>query len=534
MTTVHDATYEVLRSLGMTTIFGNPGSNELPFLDRLPSDFRYILALQEGAGLAMADGYSQATGQPVLVSLHAAAGVGQAMGSLVNAQVLGTPLVIMSGQQFRAMLTLEGQLTNRDAIVLPRPLVKWSYEAPNAASVPAAMARAAHFAAAAPAGPVFVSVPLDDWHGSADPGQTSLLTRREVTAKPAAKLDVLKRLAERFSAARNPLLVMGADIDTEEGWQAAVRLAQTSGAQVYLVSEPARISFPTNHPSFLGTLGTTIGKVREQLTGYDLVLVLGAPAFRYHAWTAGSYLPDGTELTLITADADQAARAPMGNAIVGDPVAAMEELTPLIRRPAKKPPSKASPSAARSSSSNGRVTVEQFNDVVATVCPPDTAFTSEAPSLGSWWERVPLTKPKSFFCGAGGGLGFALPAAVGVSLADTKRPVVALVGDGSANYSITGLWTAAQLKLPCTFVIVRNGVYEALKDYGVFLGTQGVPGMELPGIDFVSLAGGYGLPGHRVNTAGEMASVLKSAIASGAPSLIEVEVEPANSGMFVR
>ena len=135
MSSVHDATYEVLRAFGMTTIFGNPGSNELPFLDELPSDFRYVLALHEGAGLAMADGYAQATGRPVLVSLHAAAGVGQAMGCLVNSQVSGTPLVIMSGQQFRAMLTLEGQLTNRDAAQLPRPLVKWSFEAPTPASV---------------------------------------------------------------------------------------------------------------------------------------------------------------------------------------------------------------------------------------------------------------------------------------------------------------------------------------------------------------------------------------------------------------
>jgi benzoylformate decarboxylase len=169
-TTVHDATYEVLRSLGMTTIFGNPGSNELPFLDRLPSDFRYILALHEGAGLAIADGYSQATGRPVFVSLHAAAGLGMAMGSLVNAQVLGTPLVIMSGQQSRAMLTLEAQLTIRDAIVMPRPLVKWSFEAPDPASVPAVIARAAHIAMAAPSGPVFVSVPLDDWHPDANSG----------------------------------------------------------------------------------------------------------------------------------------------------------------------------------------------------------------------------------------------------------------------------------------------------------------------------------------------------------------------------
>src|SRR5580658_3044904 len=291
MSTVHDATYEVLRSLGMTTIFGNPGSNELPFINQLPSDFRYILALHEGAGLAMADGYSQATGRPVLVSLHAAAGVGMAMGSLVNAQVLGTPLVIMSGQQSRAMLTLEAQLTIRDAIVLPRPLVKWSFEAPDPASVPAVMARAAHMAMAAPSGPVFVSVPLDDWHHDANSDQTALLTARNVSARPTPPLDLLKTLADRLNSARNPLLVMGNELDTDEGWKAGVDLAEKCGAGVYLTIEAARISFPTRHPNFLGTLGTPIAALRTQLTGHDLVIVLGAPAFRYHAWSPGSYLP---------------------------------------------------------------------------------------------------------------------------------------------------------------------------------------------------------------------------------------------------
>ena len=248
MATVHDATYEVLRSLGMTTIFGNPGSNELPFLDRLPSDFRYVLALHEGAGLAMADGYCQVTGRPVLVSLHAAAGVGQAMGTLVNAQVLGTPLVIMSGQQVRSMLTLEGQLTSRNAIDLPRPLVKWAFEAPDAASVPAVIARAAHFAAAAPSGPVFVSIPLDDWRAEANDDQTSSLIGRHVAAQPIPQQDQLRALADRLNAAQNPLFVMGSDVDTELGWKAGVKLSEICGAPVFLVSEPARISFP-NQPS---------------------------------------------------------------------------------------------------------------------------------------------------------------------------------------------------------------------------------------------------------------------------------------------
>lgn len=326
---------------------------------------------------------------------------------------------------------------------------------------------------------------------------------------------------------------MGAELDSDEGWAAGVKLVEKCGADVYLSIEPPRIPFPTRHSHFMGTLGTSIADVRKQLTGYDLVVVLGAQAFRYHAWTAGSYLPDGTQLVLVTADPDLAARAPMGDAIVGDAVSAMRQLEPLVRSRTPTLPPKAAVAAAAPTSS-GKVSVAQFVEVLSQVCPPDTIFTSEAPSLGSWWEHVSITRSRSFYCAAAGALGFALPAAVGVSLAESKRPVVALVGDGSANYSITGLWTAAQHGLPCTFVIVRNGVYEALKDYGAFLDAVEVPGLNLPGIDFVALAAGYGLDAQRVSTASAMAAALKAAISSEKPLLIEVEVEATNSGMFLK
>jgi benzoylformate decarboxylase len=324
---------------------------------------------------------------------------------------------------------------------------------------------------------------------------------------------------------------MGNELDTDEGWKAGVELADKCGAGVYLAIEPARISFPTQHPNFLGTLGATIESVRKQLMGHDLVIVFGAPVFRYHAWSPGSYLLDRTQVIMITADPDQAARAPMGDAIVGDPVVAMEQLHRLVKTRRTKLPARTRTSVS-SSSRGGKITVKQFNDVLAQVCPPDALFTTESPSLGSWWEQVPLTRPRSFFCGAGGALGFGLPAAVGAGLAFGNRPVIALLGDGSANYSITGLWTAAQQNVPCTFVIVRNGVYQALKDLAAFLGTPAVPGLNLPGIDFVSIAAGYGLPGRRVSNAVEMADALKAAIDTGKPSLLEVEVEPADSGMF--
>lgn len=531
MTTVHDATYEVLRSFGMTTVFGNPGSNELTFLDEFPEDFRYVLALQEGAGLAMADAYSQATGEPVLVSLHAAAGVGQAMGSLVNSQLSGTPLVLLSGQQARSLVTLEGQLTNVDAINLPKPLVKGSFEAPSAAMVPSTLARAIHLAAGAPTGPVFVSVPLDDWRGEAGEDVDGLLGRR-VAAHPAPQAEAIADLAERLSRARKPLLVFGADVDAYGGWDAGVQLAERLRAPALLAIEVGRISFPTDHRCYQGTLGVTIAKVREQLDGHDLVLVAGAPVFRYHAWAEGPYLPAGTELVALSADPGQAARAPVGDAIVGDPAKALamlaEQVAPTDR---DFPPSRSLPDVDRSVAP---LQPQALLDVLAGRVPADAAFASEVPSLGNWWDRIPITRPRSFFASAAGALGYGIGAAVGLALADPTRPVVCLSGDGSAHYGITGLWTAAQQGLDVTFVIARNGAYGALQEFGEYLGTHGLPGTDLPGLDFVALAAGYGIEAQRVESADQLDGALAAAFSDRGPHLIEVETERDPSGMFSR
>jgi benzoylformate decarboxylase len=530
MTTVHDAAYEVLRSFRMTTVFGNPGSNELTFLDQFPEDFRYVLALQEGAGLAMADGFSQATGGPVLVSLHAAAGVSQAMGTLVNSQLSGTPLVLLSGQQARPLITLEGQLTNVDAINLPKPLVKGSFEAPSPASVPATLARAVHLATSAPTGPVFVSVPLDDWRAEAGEDVKGLLQRR-VSSRPEPQAEAISALAERLSRARNPLIIFGADVDAYGGWDAGVALAERIQAPALLAIEVGRISFPTDHACYRGTLGVTIAAVREQLQGHDLVLVAGAPVFRYHAFAEGPYLPAETELVALTADPSHAARAPMGDAIVGDPAVALAMLAEQVtladgsgsfqRRSLPQPDRAAVP-----------LQPEALLDVLRDRVPPDAVFASEAPSLGNWWERVPVTRPRSFFASAAGALGYAIGAAVGLALADPERPVVCLTGDGSAHYGITGLWAAAQHGVDVTFVVARNGAYCALKEFGTYLGTTGLPGTDLPGLDFVSLAAGYGVPGKRVDSAADLDEALAAAFASRGPSLIEVPTQATPSGMF--
>jgi benzoylformate decarboxylase len=308
MKTVHQVAYELLRTHGMTTVFGNPGSNELPFLNQFPGDFRYILGLHEGVVLAMADGYAQATGRPVLVNVHSAAGLGNAMGVLVNATISHTPLVVMAGQQTRAMIALEAQLTNVDATQLPRPLVKWSVEPPRPQDVPAALARAIHTAMLPPRGPVFVSVPFDDWAAPAE-GSADLLMARHVTSTGALTPAIVQSLAARLAAARNPVLVVGAEVDEPAAYQAAVQLAEASCMPVWIAPSSSRYPFPTIHPLFQGVLPFAIGRLTAKLTGHDLILVFGAPVFRYHEYVPGAYLPEGAQLVAVTSDPAEAARA---------------------------------------------------------------------------------------------------------------------------------------------------------------------------------------------------------------------------------
>src|SRR5919199_5505708 len=185
MATVREAVYELLRRRGMTTVFGNPRSTELPFLAEFPGDFRYVLGLQEATVVGVADGFAQASGRPALVNLHTAPGVGNAMGAIFNAQANKSPLVVTAGQQDRSLMTLQANLTNRDATRMPHPLVKWSFEPPRAQDVPHALARAMHTASLPPKGPVFVSIPMDDWDADVDDAAVAHQTARTVDGRAA-------------------------------------------------------------------------------------------------------------------------------------------------------------------------------------------------------------------------------------------------------------------------------------------------------------------------------------------------------------
>ena len=524
--TVREAVFDLLRAFRMTTIFGNPGSTELRMFRDWPQDFRYILGLQESVVVAMADGFAQARRVPALVNLHSAGGVGHALGSVFTAWRNQTPLVIIAGQQTRAMLPTDPFLGARQAAEFPRPYVKWSVEPARGEDVPHAIAQAIYTSLQRPCGPVFVSVPEDDWDALTDPVEP-----REVHVQFAPDPGALDRLADALNASRAPALVVGAAVDQDGGWPLAVQLAEQLGATVWESPMAGRRSFPQDHPQFAGFLPPLRQPIADRLAAHDVVLVIGAPVFTYHVHVPGQFLTPGTRLFHMTDDPEQAARAPVGTAMLSSIQLGMEQLLAQIsdvrRVPARgrarpMPPPIHDPI-------NGELAMH----VLAATFPENGVLVEEAPShRNALHEHFPVRTSGGFYACASGGLGFALPAAVGVALADPTRKVVCVVGDGSSLYTIQGLWSAAQNRLPVTFVVLNNAGYGAVKSLGARMGIAHMPGSDVPGVDFVEVARGFGCNAMRVEHAADLAPALAQAYASDQPWLIDVQMDRAADKLY--
>jgi benzoylformate decarboxylase len=528
MTTVREAVFAMLRDRGMTTMFGNPGSTELPMLKDFPEDFRYVLGLQEAVVVGIADGFAQASGRPALVNLHTAPGVGNGMGAIFNAQANKSPLVVTAGQQDRSLMTLQANLTNRDAARMPHPLVKWSYEPPRAQDVPHALARAAHVAGLPPKGPAFVSIPMDDWGEEVGDDAVAHQTSRRVEGRAQAGPDAIAALAERLRGAANPVLVAGPDLDAGGGWEAAVELAERQRLPVWATPAPGggRIGFPEGHPNFRGVLPPAIGPVAETLAGHDLVLVAGSSVFPYYPNIPGPLLPEGTALVAITSDPDEAARAPMGDAIVADPALTLRALADAAGDAdgREAPDPRPAPDEVELTDPMNASTAMR---ALGAALPDDGIVVLEAPSATlALRNQLRLSRPGSYYFGAGGGLGFGLAASVGVQMAQPDRPVVCVVGEGSAQYAIQTFWTAAAYQVPVTFLVVRNDEYAILKWFAMMESVEGAPGLDLPRLDCVAVAQGYGVESRRAEDAGALREMLGEAIASDRPQLVEVRVAP--------
>ena len=519
--TVRDVVIDLLRRFGMTSVFANPGSTELPLFRRFPEDFRYVLGLQEAVVVGMADGYAQATRNASFVNLHSAAGVGNAMGNIFTAHKNRTPMIITAGQQARAILPFEPFLASREATELPKPYVKWSIEPARAADVPLAIARAYYVAMMPPRGPVFVSVPVDDWDQPSE-----FLPIREVSRDLRPDPVLLERVGAMLDASERPAFVVGAAVDRDGAWGEVVRLAEAYQARVFAAPMSGRCSFPEDHRLFAGFLPAMREKIVGLLASHDVIFAVGAPAFTYHVEGAGPHVPSDAQLVQLTDDPDAAAWAPVGVSVVGGIRLGLADLLARPLRDGRAPPS---PRARRPRAElSSPMSVAYVLQTLAEMRNPSDIVVEEAPSARPTMQGyLPITQSEGFYTMDSGGLGYGMPAAVGVALGKPGRRVIGLIGDGSSMYSIQALWSAAQLALPITFVILNNRSYAALKEFAPVFGfTAGdaVQGTDLPGIDFVSIARGMGCEAVRVTDADRLKEAFANALTGRGPNLVEIEV----------
>ncbi|MGW4241702.1 benzoylformate decarboxylase [Nocardia sp. NPDC004722] len=527
-TTLRSRVWPLLQSLGVDAVFGNPGSTELTMLDGFPTaELDYHLGLQEAAVVMMADGYAQTSRKPVLVNLHTGPGLGNTVGSLLTARWSRAPLIVTAGQQVRAMITDEHWLVNVDATTLPKPTVKWSFEPPRPEDVPAALARAVQTALTPPAGPVFVSLPMDDWEVEIDGTGIDDLAARRIHSRTALSAPNRDHIAAALREARSPVLVLGAAAVAQlEDWKAAHRFAEHAGLSVWAAPALGRNVFDETSPRFQGFLPFGAAPIGHALADHDLILVVGAPVFTCYPYAPGRYIDTEAQLIQITDDPAEAARAPLGTAFLADPGQALADLAeavepidrmqPPLRRVAVPP-------------RPGDVTAVDVYAHLAANLPAGVRITHEAPSsLGEFHDHIRLREPDSFLTTPSGGLGYGLAAGVGAAIADPGRPVLAIIGDGSLHYSATALWTAARAGAAIVTVVLANGEYAILKAFADFNELRDpIPGLDLPGLDAVAVARGYGVPGRRVDDPVELAAVVADALRSGRPALFEIGIDAA-------
>jgi benzoylformate decarboxylase len=520
--TVREVTYDVLRNLGMNVIFGNPGSTELPFLREMPSDFKYILALHERSAAGMALGYALGTGRAAFVNLHSIASAGNGLSSLVDAHYCHAPLVVTTGQQDRRQILAEPFLVSR-AVDTVKPYVKWACEPYRAEDVPAAIARGFYLAMQPPMGPVFISIPMDDWNKPCDPVAVRRLSRG-MQPDPAA----LDQVVEAISSSRKVAIISGSQIEEDGAWEEVIALAEHLNADVYDEPIAPRWAFPRSHPLLRGALLPAQNPLADQLADYDTVIVLGAPIFLYYTFVPGDVVKPGVRLFQITNSPSDASSALAGTSIVGNIHAAADYIRGRVK--ARERHLHATPRHQKAEPKPEHpITTDYLFAVLARCLPPDAVISEECPSSkGDLDRHILLDQPNSFYSARSGILGFGLPLAVGLQLAHPSRRVVCPVGDGSAQYSIQALWSAAQYNAPVVFVLIRNGNYSALKGFQQFTNVgPNVPGIDLPGIDMVKIAEGYGLAARGIDRAEDLEGALKDAFARQKPSLISVTVRPA-------
>ncbi|WP_067469761.1 thiamine pyrophosphate-binding protein [Actinomadura macra] len=538
-----EALLEIIRDEGVTRIFGNPGTTELPLMDALVEapDLEYVLGLQEGSVVAMADGYARASRRPAFVSLHVAAGVANGLIGMLNALRSRTPLVIVAGQQDRRHLIQDPMLSG-DLVGLASAATKSAIEVQHAHDLPIVLRRAFALATRPPAGPVLVSVPMDLLEEDTD----VTVPARSPVSGPGAAVAGAADAAALLASAERPVVIAGDAVGRTGAVQPLVAVAERLGATVYHQPMNDGVDFPGGHPLYAGMLLPRNAVIREKLAAHDVALIVGCHAFMPHHYTPGSAVPDGLDIVQVDEDPAEigrnfAVRHGLTGDLRGTLLALADELdgrVPSARERIERigaitARTKAeAEAAARAAYGPAPMDPRAAAHAVADGLPEDAVVVEEAITAGLALRAVlRQDRPGSYVHAVGGGLGWGIGAAIGTRLADPSRPVVAVLGDGCAMFGLQGLWSASRYQVPVAFVVMNNGEYRTLKntldegkgasaEHGRYVGMDLSP----PALDWQSAARVFGMDALRAGSAAELRDAVASVKDLTGPLLIEAPI----------
>lgn len=549
-----EAFLEVLAAAGVRHLFGNPGTTELPLNAALSRDprFQYIFGVQEIPVVAMADGYAMASGTLGVTNVHISCGLGNAMGMIYNAHIEGTPLLITAGQQDRRLRFAEPVLDG-DLVSVARPWTKWAYEVQRVEDLPAALRRAIQIALTPPTGPVFLALPVDVQLKQTTGLDVSPPHVPDRQVRPPK--DALRRAAALLLQAKNPALLAGSRVLEADGVQELVSVAERLGAPVFAegTSLHGRLPMPVDHPQYRGVLPLWSPEIRALFEPFDVVLAIGTNVLRLYIYREPERpLPDHVRLIHLDNHPGEIGKNfPVEIGLIGDPKCGLAELEEFlclgqtgdeVARAEEQREKWAILRRQEHSRLQAEIEAQRhlrpltpltFMHSLARVLPPNVAVIEEAITTHqNVFERLEVLKdPTGFFAHRGWALGWGMGCALGVKLAWPHRPVLGLIGDGSALYGIQALWSAAHHHIPVTFVIANNAQYKILKVCGEVmalpeLNEPGCPGMNLvgPEVDFVGLARAFGVEALRVAEPDQLSDCVRESFAANKPMLLEVPI----------
>jgi benzoylformate decarboxylase len=543
---------QILKQEGVECMFGNPGTTELPLMDGLAREpgIRYVLALQESVAIAMADGYAHASGKLAAVNVHTSPGLGNAMGMLYDARMSGAPMLLTAGQHDQAMNLTEPILWS-DLPPVARPFVKWSHEITRLEDLPRAVRRAVKTAHAHPSGPVFISLPVDVLNAERE---LDLLASTRIAPRIRGDAGAIEAAADLLARAKRPVLVAGDAVTQGDALAEMAEVAELLGAPVYGECVPSTCSFPFTHPLYAGPFPRLGPPIRNMLMGHDLLFSVGGDLFTLSLPSDVEPMPEGMTVVHMDTDPWQLGKNyPAQVAILGDPKATLPDLAEALRKrlgagTRKERAAKIAELSAAHGAATEKLRAKARAEVgalpisplalvgaVADVVPDDAIIVDESISSSHGVRNLFRAQDQRSFYGLrGGGIGWGLPATLGVKLAQPGRPVVGLIGDGSAMYTIQALWTAAHESIPCVYVIFNNASYRILKQRtlalkGFSAEDDQYVGMDLvnPRIDYVGMAKALGVPGELVEKGVEVGAAVKRGLASGGPYLVDVHIDSA-------